>query len=68
MLDAVEHRHQSFVVVRGGRAVAKLEPVATVGGKALKAVLAKNKPDRAWLTELAELRESLVVNERSWPA
>jgi antitoxin (DNA-binding transcriptional repressor) of toxin-antitoxin stability system len=68
LLDAIEHRHQSFVVVRGGRAVAKLGPVATVDGKALKALLAKNKPDRAWLKELADMRESLVVEERSWPA
>lgn len=68
VLDAVEHRHQSFVVIRGGRAVARLEPVASVDGKALKALLAKNKPDKTWLKELAEMRDSLVVEERSWPA
>lgn len=68
MLDAVEHRHQSFVVIRGGRPVARLEPVATVDGKALKTLLATHKPDKAWLKELTEMRDSLVVEERSWPA
>ena len=68
LLDDVEHRGQSFVVLRGGHPVARLEPVANVDGKALKTLLAKHKPDRAWLKELAEMRESLVVEERSWPA
>ena len=48
--------------------MARLEPVANVDGKALKELLAKNKPDKAWLKELAEMRDSLVVEERSWPA
>jgi antitoxin (DNA-binding transcriptional repressor) of toxin-antitoxin stability system len=68
ILDAVEHRRQSFVVVRGGHAVARLEPVAIVDGKALKTLLAKHKPDKAWLKELAEMREALTVEDRSWPA
>lgn len=68
LLDDVEHRGQSFVVIRGGHPVARLEPVANVDGKALKELLAKNKPDKAWLKELAEMRDSLVVEERSWPA
>jgi antitoxin (DNA-binding transcriptional repressor) of toxin-antitoxin stability system len=68
LLDDIEHRGQSFVVIRGGHPVARLEPVAIVDGKALKALLAKHKPDRAWLKELADMRESLVVEERSWPA
>ncbi|MDQ1446200.1 MAG: hypothetical protein QOI20_2664 [Acidimicrobiaceae bacterium] len=68
ILDAVEHRRQSFVVVRGGHAVAKLEPVAAVDGKALKTLLAKHKPDKAWLKELTEMRDTLPVEERSWPA
>ncbi len=68
MLDAVEHRGQSFVVVRGGHPVARLEPVAAVSGKALKDLLKANKPDKAWLQELSDMRESLTVEERSWPA
>jgi len=68
MLDAVEHRRQSFVVVRGGHAVARLEPVASVDGKALKKLLAEHKPDKAWLQELSDMREALSVEERSWPA
>lgn len=68
MLDAVEHRRQSFVVVRGGRPVAKLEPVASVNGKALKKLLDEHKPDKAWLQDLLAMRETLTVEERSWPA
>jgi antitoxin (DNA-binding transcriptional repressor) of toxin-antitoxin stability system len=68
LLDDIEHRGQSFVVLRGGHPVARLEPVARVDGKALKALLAKHKPDKAWLQELSDMREALTVEERSWPA
>lgn len=67
VLDAVEHRGQSFVVIRGGHPVAKLEPVASISGKALKDLLKGHKPDAAWLQELADMREALTVEERSWP-
>jgi antitoxin (DNA-binding transcriptional repressor) of toxin-antitoxin stability system len=66
VLDAIEHRHQSFVVTRGGRAIATLGPVATAGGGVVKALLVKHKPDPAWATELQALRENLVVEERPW--
>ncbi len=66
VLDAIEHRHQSFVVTRGGRPVAALGPVARARGGAVKALLAKHKPDASWATELRTLRENLVVEERPW--
>lgn len=66
VLDAIEHRHQSFVVTRGGRPIAALGPVATATGRAVKALLAKHKPDPSWAAELRALRENLVVEERPW--
>lgn len=66
VLDAIEHRHQSFVVTRGGRPVAALGPVATARGRVVKALLAKHRADPSWATELQALRKNLVVEERSW--
>ncbi len=66
VLDAIEHRHQSFVVTRGGRPIAALGPVATARGRSVKALLTKHKADPAWAPELQALREHLVVEERPW--
>ncbi len=67
LLDAVEHRHQSFVVIRGGRAVAKVEPVPALDGAAFKALLVQHRADRIWKQELAELRGMLLEEDHSWP-
>ena len=66
VLDAVEHRHETFVVTRGGRVVAAIGPAAGAGGRGLKAVLMKHRPDAAWRADLEALRETLVAEERSW--
>ncbi|HZS14414.1 MAG TPA: type II toxin-antitoxin system Phd/YefM family antitoxin [Candidatus Dormibacteraeota bacterium] len=65
VLDAVEHQHETFVVTRGGRAVASIGP-AGGGGRGLKEVLMKHRVDAAWRAELDALREVLVAEERSW--
>jgi len=66
VLDAVEHEHETFVVTRGGRAVASIGPAAGGGGRGLKEVLMKHRPDAAWRGELKATREGLVAEERNW--
>jgi prevent-host-death family protein len=66
VLDAVERRGESFLVVRRGRAVARIEPARAANGKLVKQVLLANPPDRGWATELRELRAALAIEDRSW--
>jgi prevent-host-death family protein len=68
VLDAVEHKHQSFIVTRGGRAIAAIGPAATGGGRALKEVLRRHRADRTWPDDLKALRNDLVAEERNWHA
>ena len=66
LLDAVENRGESFVVVRRGRAVARIEPAATGSGRVVKELLRSTPPDREWLADLREMRAAVSVEERSW--
>ena len=66
VLDAVEHDHETFVVTRGGRVVASIGPAVGGGGRGLKKVLLKNRPDAAWRGDLKTLRDTLVVEDRNW--
>jgi prevent-host-death family protein len=68
LLDAVEHRGESFVISRKGRAVAVVSPAQPRSGKELKRFLRKHPPDESWAEELREIRESLFVEERNWRA
>lgn len=56
VLDAVEHRGESFTVVRRGRAVATIEPARTGTWADLRRILAEHPPDAAWAGEIADLR------------
>ena len=67
VLDAVEHDHETFVVTRGGRVVASIGPAASGGGRSLKSVLLKHRPDARWSNEVKAVREILVAEERNWP-
>lgn len=62
----VEQRGETFLVVRRGRAVARIGPARAANGKAVKEVLRANPPDTRWASELQELRTSLTVEDRSW--
>jgi prevent-host-death family protein len=66
LLDAVENRGESFVVVRRGRAVARIEPAATGSGRAVKELLRSGSPDRDWPADLRETRAAVSVEERRW--
>jgi prevent-host-death family protein len=68
LLDAVERRDETFVVVRRGRAVARIGPARAANGKTVKEILRSNPPDSEWASELRELRAGLAVEERRWSA
>ena len=65
LLDAVEHSHEDFVIVRRGRAIAHLEPIEQSTGETFKALLQRHRPDAAWLDEVVALRRDLPIDERS---
>ncbi len=62
LLDAVEHRGERFTIVRRGRAVAHLEPVAQGGGAEAKAVLRRHRPDAAWPGDLRTVRSLVEID------
>lgn len=67
MLSAVEHQGETFVITRGGKVLARIEPAAGTSGKAVKALLRHYQPDPAWSMELAESRAGASLQERAWP-
>lgn len=66
LLDAVEHRGESYTIVRHGKAVARLEPTRAGTGRHLKALLRDRKRDAEWVADLQALRRSLTIEEREW--
>lgn len=56
VLDAVEHRGETFTVVRRGRTVATIAPVRRGRGADLRRILAEHPPDDDWAEDLRELR------------
>jgi antitoxin (DNA-binding transcriptional repressor) of toxin-antitoxin stability system len=66
LLDAVERRGESFLVLRRGHAVARIEPARAANGRLMKEILRSNPADGRWAEELHELRESLAIEERHW--
>jgi prevent-host-death family protein len=66
VLDAVEHRGTSYIVVRNGRPVARIEPAAGATGRAAKEFLRRHAPDPEWSDDLRRLRASVALQERDW--
>lgn len=64
LLDAVEHRHQAFTIVRRGKAVARLQPVSEGKGGSVKEMLHRHSPDRRWAKDLAGVRSLLELGDR----
>jgi len=65
VLDAVEHQHETFIVTRGGRAIASIGPAGGGGGRRRKTVLMKHRPVAAWRGELGAIREARMTSR--WP-
>lgn len=68
VLDAVEHRHETFVVTRQGRSVARITPAVAATGRAVKDLLLAHRPDAKWERELGVMRSMLLSEERDWTA
>ncbi len=66
VLDAVEHRGESFVISRKGRPIARLNPSRGTTGKTLLKILNANRRDQAWASELQELRSLLTLEDTRW--
>ncbi len=56
MLDAVEHRGETFTVVRRGRAIATIAPAHRTTLGELREFLTANPPDPEWEHDLEDLR------------
>jgi prevent-host-death family protein len=66
VLDAVENRGETFLVVRRGRAVARIGPAGAGRGAAVKEVLRTAPRDGAWADEVRQIRAALRIEERAW--
>ena len=64
LLDAIEHRHERYTIMRRGRAVAQLEPVSRGRGADLKELLRRHEPDTDWADDLAKVRDLLDLEDR----
>lgn len=64
ILDAIEHRGESFTVIRRGRAVAHLEPVRAGRGADMKDLLRMHRPDPDWSCDLDESRDFVRLQHR----
>jgi antitoxin (DNA-binding transcriptional repressor) of toxin-antitoxin stability system len=63
MLDAIEHRGETFTVVRRGRAIATVAPARHTNLAELRTFLRTHRPDERWERDLADLRS--LVGEAS---
>ncbi len=64
LLDAVEHHGERITIVRRGKVIARLEPVASGHGSGVKALLRRNGPDSKWAESLKEMRGFVVLKDR----
>ncbi len=65
LLDDVEHRGEHYTIVRRGRAVAHLEPIAHGRGVDVKSLLRRHRPDGQWSEDLAQVRGLLEIEDRT---
>jgi prevent-host-death family protein len=66
VLDEVEHRGESFIVMRRGRPVARIVPTPSGSGRALKDLLLGATVDRGWADDVAAARALVTAEERPW--
>lgn len=64
MLDAVEHRGETFTIMRRGKIIAQLEPARISSGARTKELIRRHRVDSDWITEVAEVRSQLLAEER----
>ena len=65
LLDDVEHRGERYTIVRRGKAVAHLEPIAHGRGADVKSLLRRHLPDGHWSQDLVNVRGLLEIEDRA---
>ena len=66
LLTAVERDSETFVITRGGRVIARIEPAGGTSGAAVKALLRHYPKDDDWAAELAAMRGAVTTEDRPW--
>lgn len=56
MLDAVEHRGETFTVLRRGRPIATITPARRTDLAGLREFLTAHPPDEDWQRDVADLK------------
>jgi prevent-host-death family protein len=64
LLDAVEHRHEHYTIIRRGRVVAHISPMLGGRGADVKNLLRGASSDPDWAQDLDDLRGLLTIDER----
>lgn len=65
LLDGVEHRGERYTILRRGRAVAHLEPMARGRGADVKELLRRHGRDSAWPSDVDSVRQLLEIEDRT---
>ena len=68
VLDAVETEGETFLIVRHGRAIARIDPAVGQQGSAVKALLRSAPNDAKWIEDVRLARASTQLEERRWPS
>jgi antitoxin (DNA-binding transcriptional repressor) of toxin-antitoxin stability system len=66
LLTAVEKDEETFMITRGGRVIARIEPAGGTSGAAVKALLRHYPVDASWAAELEQMRMLAASQERTW--
>ena len=66
LLTAVERDGETFVITRGGRVIARIEPAVGTSGAAVKALLRHYPADSAWAAEIDAVRGLPTDQDRQW--
>lgn len=66
VLDSVQRDHETFLIVRRGQAVARLEPAVGGRGRDVKELLRSAPRDPHWLDDVRRVRAALRVEDRTW--
>jgi prevent-host-death family protein len=66
VLDAVETKGETFLIVRRGRTIARLSPATGGHGRDVKALLRKVPRDADWVESVRRARAMLAPEDRRW--
>jgi prevent-host-death family protein len=60
LLESVERDGRAYVVIRRGRAVARIIPPTAGSGSSIKTILHRYPPDKEWSSDVAVTRSMLI--------